>query len=91
MDLDGQTVRSRAVEENDLGGVLIRELPGKTKQLGATHSPVHPVSNYDDERCKMNFPVRYNKVCIVLYCIVLYCIVLYCIVLYCIVLYCIVL
>ena len=49
---------------------------------------------YDDERCKMNFPVRDNKVllyCIVLYCIVLYCIVLYCIVLYCIVLYCIVL
>ena len=45
---------------------------------------------YDDERCKMNFPVRDNKVllyCIVLYCIVLYCIVLYCIVLYCIVLY----
>ena len=44
--------------------------------------------------CKMNFPVRDNKVllyCIVLYCIVLYCIVLYCIVLYCIVLYCIVL
>ena len=47
---------------------------------------------YDDERCKINFPVRDNKVfCIVLYCIVLYCIVLYCIVLYCIVLYCIVL
>ena len=49
---------------------------------------------YDDERCKMNFPVWDNKVllyCIVLYCIVLYCIVLYCIVLYCIVLYCIVL
>ena len=49
---------------------------------------------YDGERCKMNFPVRDNKVllyCIVLYCIVLYCIVLYCIVLYCIVLYCIVL
>ena len=47
---------------------------------------------YDDERCKINFPVRDNKVllyCIVLYCIVLYCIVLYCIVLYCIVLYCI--
>ena len=44
---------------------------------------------YDDERCKMNFPVRDNKV--LLYCIVLYCIVLYCIVLYCIVLYCIVL
>ena len=46
---------------------------------------------YDNERCKMNFPVRDNKVllyCIVLYCIVLYCIVLYCIVLYCIVLYC---
>ena len=28
---------------------------------------------YDDERCKMNFPVRDNKV--LLYCIVLYCIV----------------
>ena len=35
---------------------------------------------YDDERCKMNFPVRDNKV--LLYCIVLYCIVLYCIVSY---------
>ena len=48
----------------------------------------------DDDRCKMNFPVRDNNAllyCIVLYCIVLYCIVLYCIVLYCIVLYCIVL
>ena len=31
---------------------------------------------YDDERCKMNFPVRDNNV--LLYCIALYCIVYYC-------------
>ena len=40
---------------------------------------------YDDERCKMNFPVRDNKV--LLYCIVLYCIVLYFILFYFILFY----
>ena len=52
---------------------------------------------YDDECCKMNFPVRNNKVllyCIVLYCIVfivLCCVVLCCVVLCCVVLCCVVL
>ena len=45
-----------------------------------------------DERCKINFPVRDNKVllyCIALHCIALHCIALHCIALHCIALHCI--
>ena len=47
-----------------------------------------------DKRCKMNFPVRDNKVvlcCVVLCCVVLCCVVLCCVVLCCVVLCCVVL
>ena len=43
MDHSGQTVRSRAVEEGELGGVVM-ELTEKTRRLGATHSRVRRVS-----------------------------------------------